>query len=481
MRRLDYHPSVVLGSALMLAGYGVACESGMHLAGDASDADSTDFDARDGADPWIQPDIEDDAIEVDQADGAGDAPADDARDASPEDVWSVGDGSLTVAVRVDPRWGRPTTPAAGATVALDRPGGGRSEAITDEDGRTTFSDLVWSAGTAAATAYVEGLTLDSRVGIVSEDDPVELTLYRPANEAPETFVAISGMAVGMADETNWLQLSATASGGFWTDYGPAWSALVAPGEPFTLAGWETDGMHDVWLGGYSYPCPLWVVLDHPAITEPLAGVALPMGSVSPERVRGRLRAPADFTTSLDGGELFIGVYAGPNGGSLGFSSYCDTSADLAWKTYEVEFVAPASVTRPLTRYQLRDHDWYLTAVAVEGYPVAGTPDVEFLMLPEVVPPEPGAGGYPLHDPLTWRLEDDGVEVELWVNCGYRNMWRVIAPRNATTLTVPQEPSAADERSIFVCGPILGSLRVFRPAATGDYEAQWAQHNVVLFP
>src|SRR5262249_37253202 len=50
----------------------------------------------------------------------------------------------------------------------DLPGGTRQEAVTDADGTVTFTDVDWSKGTAAITAYREGSPLSARVGITGD-------------------------------------------------------------------------------------------------------------------------------------------------------------------------------------------------------------------------------------------------------------------------------------------------------------------------
>jgi hypothetical protein len=107
-------------------------------------------------------------------------------------------------------------------------------------------------------------------------------------------------------------------------------------------------------------------------------------------------------------------------------------------------------------------DWglgHVSVVDLPGYPAEGHQDITFTDIPVVTNPETAVISHPLHgEPFEWELFESGVTPTLYVlgpaaTMQDKFLWRITAPTDATSLTVPEPPGAIDAEAI------LGTVRV----------------------
>src|SRR5688572_10096594 len=166
-------------------------------------------------------------------------------------------------------------PMAGATVALDTPGG-RVEQQTGADGKTTFSGLdlarphavIAHAAGYAVFSYSE-LTRDDLArldtdGIIEPDGSMRVALVPVSDTAG--FITLSGTAAGMMNTGNQLAIDTTAeSDDFHQMMGAAWEIDVPPGAPLTVVGVELEiGAATGLVRGFRQDFLQWLRKDIPA-------------------------------------------------------------------------------------------------------------------------------------------------------------------------------------------------------------------------
>jgi hypothetical protein len=359
-----------------------------------------------------------------------------------------------------------TDPIEGATVALDGPDGTRSEQTTGADGRVTFEDLDWSLGTAAVTVHKEDHVLHSVVGIDGSETEIPVGLY--LIDPTADWVTISGTASNMSDTAHSISMDTDNAYTHHQEVGPDWSMKVEPGVDFTLKAVEFDVL-DAPDRTIDQDLINWVLIEHAAITSDTT-VDIDFSSTVPELTVSnsitmpslRAESPLMGTTTLYGffsaGELHVGFVAHSEPNTAG------TAFDLDFDYIETTGLSPA-----LTTYRLNPNDYFMgiSVVVVEGYPETGTHDLGFLDLPDMdqVP----TTTYPLHGTeFTWELFDSGLGVcflvwtALDVNDHDTHAWRVDAPMDATSITVPDPPSTVDESSLFEASMFRGHVVLWTP-------------------
>ncbi len=383
---------------------------------------------------------------------AGDASADGEPDGGvdAEEEWITGPGTLTVRVveAVQTMSGHllenTEDPVEGATVALDAPGGRRSELTTGADGRVTFEGLAWSAGTADVTVFKEAHLLRSLVQIDGSEDEVTVGLV-PEDES-DGLVRINGRASNMSDADHNLAVYATNARSFTRDIGYFWSLPVEPGVDFTLVAAEHETITRS-ARTFSQQVHGWVVLDHAAVTGDTA-VDIDFASpATPVNVSNAVAMPDVRAGSPLAGATSIYSVVKDEWLYVGFSEHTAPSSDGTAFDLDFEYVEPAGLTNVQTIYRVQPVDTFLgySRVVVAGYPEAGTHELGFLDLPDVH--QDHMAYYPLRETeFSWDLYDSGVEVFLHISFELSvpelllPLWRVDAPTDATSIRVPEPPS-----------------------------------------
>ena len=439
--------------------------------------------------------IEDGDVETPEGDVAPDGGADveadadggegDGEDDSEAEVWDGGGaGVLTVRVVT---WVRPPgeyRPIVGATVALDAPGGGLTEARTGTDGRVTFSTLDWSAGPAAVTAHAEGFVVTSRVDVTEAEGEVVVPCGAADGAAPAGWPVISGTAAGMLDEAHGLAVTTTASSYGWGDTGPSWQLAVPPDTAFTLVAQEQHPD-----GATARIIDQWAMLEVPALdtsttlaldfATPLTPVSVTNSVSLPPRADSPLRSRAMaywWASSLDSD---LGLTVGQEEAAV-------RSADGNTWDMHGEYVVVPGVEQPVALYVLWEglaRGLYAYAI-VDGHPTDGAQAFQFLDVPRMISPPDAVERHPLRDPIEWESFDEGTGIGLLIYRSGVLVWVIVAhpPTEATTLTVPHLPSTTSDATLlgttnvraqlFSCADLLPPSRICRRATnTGQFVLQ----------
>jgi len=424
----------------------------------------------------------DDAAVEDGRDVAEDGAAEEGTTEDAGEVREDGDGGTgTLAIQVV-EYGDwpdyPESPVDGVTVALDAPGGERTELTTDAEGRVTFEGLDWSLGTAAITLYKEGYALGSRVGLEEQAEELKASLASLEAFPPPDFVELSGTAT-MVDAAHDLVVSTTIPNEIFSQTGPDWTLPVMPGQDFTLVALESS----IASGGTGREVDRtihgWLMADHTAVTAP-ATIALDFTSpVTPSTVHGSFTLPARVGSRLrTAGYGLVSVYSDTSyTGLIGNSTYSDVSADGNSIDYDVEWVEPAGL-EPATVFFVVSGDEFTRAI-VEGYPTAGAHDAGLLDLPVLTVPATASTRHPLHDPMQWELYDTGVRVVVYVIRDDQVVWVVRAADDSTTLTVPDAPSTADTATLLGTGLLEGTLYLVQRDPTDSYTQKMSGGRMIL--
>jgi len=393
--------------------------------------------------------------DTEEDDGAADADADATEDAAEEDGPS---GTLSVLVLGERLWpDYERRPVEGAIVALDEPGGGRTEATTDSEGRALFDGLDWSLGTASATAYGgENRGLGSVVGIDGSEEDVNV--YVPSYlGAPTDWIEISGTALNMDDPVGHSFEIIAVEFPSLSPFSPDWSLDVPPAVPFTLVAKEWDFVDLPSVRGMDRPVFGWIVSEQTAVTAPTTvdmDFAFPTASTT---VSGTFSYPSRLDSPLRDlyplgwldARVMVSEVEAMIISPFGAVSHTEVTTDGNTAEYDFEFVTLTDLPDPVTEFDLVS-DWSgsrtVPAIAyVRGYPTEGAQDFSFLDQPRMVVPSSGTVRHPLHDPVEWELFDTGVRPVIVIgrrDTG-RYVWTVVAPEDATTLTVPEPPSGVD--------------------------------------
>jgi hypothetical protein len=336
-----------------------------------------------------------------------------------------------------------TPPADGAFVGIEWPDGAFDEGVTDANGRVALPRRAPLGTPIHVTAFKEGHGLRSRVGypLGSEEIPM------PLPELGMT-VALSGMAVGMVDPQNSLDV-AVVTGGRSTGVGPTWSAAGYPGIPLTLVAAEFAAANvPVSPRGNATTYLGWTTAESPPLSRP-AEIAIDFAKpATPAVWSGTFAVPPGDGLLAKVGTGFVCplAWVGRTFQCLGWPRYIDVTEDGAAFAFEVEHLDVAGgATGALFKVRANQ---VTSMVLAQGPPVDGPQPIE---LPEavVVTSPVGDGPHLLHDPVAWKPDPShaGMVFRLITQS---NLWTIQSEVGATTLHVPRLPSAVD--AVALLGP-----------------------------
>ena len=362
---------------------------------------------------------------------------------------------------------------AGATAALDAPGGARVEKQTGDDGRATFTGLDFTLGTAAVTAHAPGFPLASVVGIKEQQEDVVVWLW--TTNAPASTVHVSGTAANMASTSHYLLVESTNQTAISQLIGPAWGLDVAPGVPFTIMALEFGaGGQTVSRRGVSQTFYAWLVADHDAVTADTT-IDLDLAqSFASKTAAGSFPLPTRTGSRLltvGHGYVYVTNLDTDFSVTTGFSTLIDVNTGATGFDYTVEWVEVPAITQPLTEYYLSVSTGENAWVIVPGYPTAGAQDIVFIDLPDITTPADFTTPYPLHDPIAWTAYEQGLGARLIVSGEAGVVWTVMAYDDPTSLAVPQAPSTVDVVALLGTIPLGANFQVFHFDPTALYLAQ----------
>jgi len=371
-------------------------------------------------------------------------------------------------------------PVADAMVAFDLPGGERVERTTGADGRVTIYGVDWSQGSAAMTAYKDGYGMVSFVNLEANDlDATEnpflvivdgaVAMYlMDLSPTPPPEITVTGTATRMADSSHNYTVSTLRSlvATTWSGSGSAAFEVTAPlNEPFTLQAIEMTPI-GVLPSGQGNDVDIHRAME--LNLDPTAGPTLSVeldffaDEIPVYTADASMVLPARADSPLRDGIPYFLVGATDNVYTIGWGTPVDVSADGNSFGGTVSWVEPTLITEPYIYFMVNHTLSGARSVAIEpGYPQGGMLDPPLYDVPRWVTPSDPQTEHPMHDPMAWDLFDDWTVALLIISRSGIDIWRVNAGSGATSLTIPQPPSAVDQSSFL--GPtfqaqLIGGLR-----------------------
>jgi hypothetical protein len=407
----------------------------------------------------------------------------DAQDDGGEDEH-VGTGSLTVTVMGLTYWTQELEPIAGADVALDLPGGGRTEDVTASDGTVTFEGIDWSAGTASVTAYKEGRGLGSYVGLTGCGDE-ELTLGLSGMDPGET-VMVTATFENMTSVSNYSEVLGLDINTFAQHTGSSLRFTAPADMEFTVIAHEYGFTQLPDVRGFDQPFYAWIFADlGPYSADGTVTFDLASSPLESQTVQGSFPVPTRDGSVLasEHPTAYLWVMQRVEilpfdeilfTGFVGVPSHVEFSTDGRTVQYDAEWVTWPEAVAPGTRYNLDIAESWgggFSSVFCQGYPTAGAQTFAFLDVPVLVVPADRFTPIPIHDQIEWEVFDAGTFPKLFIEydspAGYEyERWIVTGPEGATTLTVPDPPSTVNESEVLGDSQLQGWLTIVSDEPSG---------------
>jgi hypothetical protein len=361
-------------------------------------------------------------------------------------------------------------PIAGAKVALDDAMGKRVEAQSDAQGKHSF-DVDWSKGPVAVTAYTDGDSLASYLGVDKRDS---LNVYLGSNTAPTTTPkTVMGTISNKDMDTDDVTLSASVQAGYFQDVSDNYTLRVDEDKAYQIYAldWVIGGkMHSG--RGIAQTFNKWAQVDAPATSQSTTvnidfatATALPASTAS-----GSMTVPSPSATVLSKSRAYVTVTDLDSNYSsfLGAPTWIDISSDKTQFQYDLNWVQPQAITKPVTQYYIQGNGFAYTAKIDLAFPTAGA-IANLLEIPAVSSPGPGGvlqvGEAPAFDP---PVESDAkVVMVVWSNAGMATAKRVwyLYPLTDVPLIAPAVPTGVDVDTVLPAGT-LSALIAFCVAPNG---------------
>ncbi len=348
------------------------------------------------------------------------------------------------------------TPIAGAVVALDRPGGARTEAMTNADGIARF-EVDWANGPFDFVAWAAGFTVRAMVRrdralYESAINEGALTIYLvPATQA-ET-ITVSGTITGRASATTNFYVYNTASFSNSSGRADTFMLEIPPSTPFQILVLETDYRAGTGRDFTNSAVRSVLLPEQPgSATDITLDIDLSTNTVTPIEVMGSFVVPAVTTsdTFFDTAQLYVTVF---NGGDVRFAMGGPTLGRFVESPrsveYGLQYVLPAAATEPQSFYALVDGDRRSQATR-DGVPVAGPQALDLLPVPEVRELSPGTFPRVFDNVVLLNAVDEASTGVVFSNGGYER-YRILAPAGAGHVVIPPLPTGAEAAGILEGG------------------------------
>jgi hypothetical protein len=376
-------------------------------------------------------------------------------------------------------------PLADVGIAWDLKDGTRVEQWSDADGLAPIEvDL---EQVVTAIAHKPGYSFQGSTGAFmrfavdafeAAGEPFGVGLS-PLVDTPPA-VTLSGQAMGMQDDGNWLNVNATAANSTLyqqegnPNFGHIWRVDVPPAVPFTLTAFEFSwGGTTVSARGVARTFHSWDFSQSDGVTADTA-MDMSMGAMAtPQQVSGSFAMPAHNALATLSKPLLRVRGGEGDHGYLGATSMIDVSPDNATINYDAVWIEPPGV--PLTTvYRLTNEspplNHEMTELRIDGVPASGSQDLQFLIPPTIAS---ARIQHPLHAAVRWRLPDGQTHTRTAV--GYSGgpgfgSGAMLLMGDETEVALPALPSTSDEGEIFGEG-ITIAVTIQRCAETpGDCQA-----------
>lgn len=349
------------------------------------------------------------------------------------------------------------TPGAGATVAVDLPGGQRVEKTADANGEVELEGVEWSKGTATVTAHVTGYQLVTHFGIRQADGPQTLHLVRPA--PPQTVKVTVGVK-NMDPDAKYL--GAAASTHSWSCEGAAGAKVldVEQGKPFTVLGLQATWPPLMLTRELLMQHVAWAKVEQPALTQAASAELDFASKLTPTRVKGTIELQSKGLVQTASRPRYWIRQRG-SGLVLGIATRTTLTSGSQF-AFEGEHVQVGSTAGVYTTYYAEvGNNWLGSYVSFDGYPKEGaTVKVSFLPLPELVAPTDKTTPMKWSSPVRWKAEPDAtpvLQVTSVVTGGsclaldaadaLALPWLLIGTRGSSELALPRLPSSVTAQAM----------------------------------
>ena len=393
------------------------------------------------------------------SDGGADASR--ATDAALRDVSAeAGTGRLVVTVLNATTYASP--PFAGATVALDAPGGGRREQVTDAMGQATFSDVDWTLGPADLVVHAPGYVPSALVDVHASDTN---RCYLYPSERPST--RLSGAVLHRAHPEDYVFVSASnALAGRYVPPGDdAYSLDLFDAAPITLLATE----YAVVVTGRNATIAhrAFAAVDLPAATADVTADVDMSRTLPMLSAHGHINVPSGASSAIaTRSRAYVTVSTREASGAFVLGAFRTVAYDDASRVFEytADYVQLPGASRGTvtTTYSLMVGDEN-SQVTVAGYPTDGATIADLPASPAIVQP---ASDHAVHDPIVFSAPPSGGALAGIMIFSGGSLAYVVSAANArtTTLTPPRLPSTADESASFA-GPLTLQPYLCVPAPT----------------
>jgi hypothetical protein len=345
---------------------------------------------------------------------------------------------------------------AGASVALDRPDGSRSEALTDTGGRVTFDGIGVSRGTFSFTVATPGYVAVTSANMSQVGD-WNVTLAPFGDNT--SLVDVTGTVVGKSNADHFVFVSAAEpSSVSFEGVGPVYTIRVAPAVGFTAVvaeGWygpapsspQGSAFEFLSWAGYAI-CPAGgasvvdLILPGAPPTS-LAADVLTGYPLMPLKGSGTLRVPPSMHGA--GGGLRVSSQESSGSAFQGAATLVALAPNNVDLHYESEYVLVAGGRAPITTYWVTRADAYSYAYRLTG----PTEDVDFLDPPVLASPQMLYGGLPVQN------VQPGLELSVNIATDDSSVvWRIFNQgMPSDELRMPKLPSSIDPRIVLGTGSV----------------------------
>jgi hypothetical protein len=376
-------------------------------------------------------------------------------------------------------------PIAGAKLALDPAVGKRLEATSDAQGKHSF-DVDWSKGPITVTGYTDGDSLASYLGVDKRDG---LSVYLVSNTPPATTPkTVMGQISNKNMDTDDVTLSASVQAGYFQDVSANYTLTVDEDKAYQIYAldWVIGGkMHSG--RGIAQTFNKWAQVDAPAPSQSTTvnidfatATALTSNTAS-----GSMTVPSPSATLLSKSRAYVTVTDLDSNYSsfLGAPTWIDISSDKTQFQYDLNWVQPQAITKPVTQYYISGNGFAYTAKVDLAFPSAGA-ITNLLEIPVVNSPGPGGvlqvGEAPDLDP---PVESDAkVVMVVWSNAGMANAKRVwyLYPLTNVPLIAPALPTGVDADTVLPAGTLSALIAFCATAADGVRCERFAESDTFGF-
>lgn len=386
-----------------------------------------------------------------------------ASDAAPEPELE----SLTLYMLVGSR--KAALPFAGGTVVFDKPGGERVERSIGPDGLVTITDIDWSKGKAALSAFGPGANVESFVEFDKETLRDRKSTEAPVGAATAHDLmwimspSVGPKLKGTLSHAQGSYVTATSTRGMSMYQGSSssYELTLLPNDPSSIVflDWSDPSPATVSSRGIEQVFHRWLRFDQaPIAGDETRDFDLDTGAVLPTtKVNAKIAIPGGANGPLGGSSTgYVQVSSetsNPASLFIGAATKADVSADGESFELTIEY-ANIEGGSPVTQYMILLADGAQTFLALPGLPTEGFVASDMLAPPVVIEAKRS-----LSEPFALDgLPDDAPSRLLLADARGRS-WNIDVPQGIKSVHLPALEGAL--------GDAVGKLSTGRIAAFAD--------------